>query len=495
MLHQKTDFVRWGLLVLIANLVLTTLLVALKPVLNYDGVLYLSAAQAISEANTQYASELYKGLFYPHLINLTHILTPLSLENSAHFLNSLLLTVMSLGFIAIVYQLGGRSKRIILISTLVILFFPSLLKYRPFIIRDFGFLACYLWSLFFLLKYQQDKSIIAFFAWALILVFASFIRIESAAYLSIIAICLLPWNKLVLNIKCLIITITAATGAVFVILFSGAAIEQLSSIHPSLAYPFQYTELALTKLNRSFAAHNENNVFVALIESVGQIIYESIRRLEFVYAVMAFIAVKKGWVLQGSKQRASFIYYIAASIIILTLFSLGARYFSSRYTMALALTVLTLAPFTLEKAFQHFASRTKTQQAGLIFLALILCALSAKRFKPNDHHLELTTGKWALNNLAHNVLLASNNSKILYYFEQDFRYLPRKNRHYRFDNRYLLSEENKAQLSQSDYLAFELKTKDEDAVKQEQLFNAQYGSPIKVIKQSDGHYVNIYDLR
>jgi len=445
----------------------------------------------------QYASELYPGIFYPYLIYLCSLITSLSLESAAHLLNSIFITIMCYGFIEIVRTLGGKDKQLIIIAALVILLFPSLLKYRAFIIRDFVFLACFIWSIYFLLKYKIDKLDRFLISWALILIIASFARIESAIYLALISTFLFPWSLLLKNPPLSISLALPISLVLGVFLFNPSIINPvyIESLHPSLSYPFEYIGKKLSQLSKIFNKNSDGNIFMTLFNALSQALYDTIRRLEIVYAILALVTIKKGLTSNNSEIKNVFIYYISTSLAILTLFTVSAGYSTSRYTMALTLTVLLLAPFTLSNFYTGFKEKTRNKQIALTAFALILCILSFKRLTFDEQHLELSAGLWALNNLPKETVLASNNSKILYYAQQEFRYIPIKNRHYRYNTNYLISERNEIQFNKSNYLAFKVATKSVDDINQEKLYNSQFGEPIKKIKQSKSSYVNFYKLK
>ena len=100
-------------------------------------------------------------------------------------MNTLFAISLTLAFVCIVSQLSNNSHRIILIATIIILFFPSISKYRSFIIRDFGYLSCYLWSLYFILRFcaQPNKKFLS--AWLAFAALSSLFRFEGIIFVLI----------------------------------------------------------------------------------------------------------------------------------------------------------------------------------------------------------------------------------------------------------------------------------------------------------------------
>ena len=83
MQFSKWNVIHLSLAIFVINIALTTWTVAVKPVLNYDAILYITAAKAISDGNWGLASDLYSGTLYPFLIHLMSKLPGLSFENAA----------------------------------------------------------------------------------------------------------------------------------------------------------------------------------------------------------------------------------------------------------------------------------------------------------------------------------------------------------------------------------------------------------------------------
>lgn len=503
--NSKWNALHCALFLLLANLTLTAWTSYVKPVINYDGILYINAAQAIQNGNGQLALEFYKGQLYPFLIQFTANITSLNLEHAAHLLNALFLTSISMAFVLIVRQLGGKSNLILIISILLILLFPSITKYRPFIIRDFGFLNCYLWSIYFLLAYYDRNKISDFFLWLLLLGMSAFFRTEGAIFLAGLGTLLLvPYTAKQAqktSRKSLIILTTSIIFALTALLLLPSLLTTLPPSNPfatALSYPGEYIERALSLLNQKLSTNHDqsNGLFFTIFESVGNVIYEILKRLEIIYAIFALIAIKFELVLTNKEQRKIISYYILVAVLILILFEISLGYLTSRYALTIALTVLLLATFTLEKAYQQFSKKTRRTQAALVFLALILSTQSLKRLEPSEQHVEASTGKWIEQNLSTSDIIASNNSKVLYYAKRyPYIYFADQQKHHRYNTQLLLSKRNESAFSKADYLAFMVRIKSPNDLEKDELFKAQYGPAIKRFEQDEGLYVHVYEIK
>ena len=70
-----------------------------------------------------------------------------------------------------------------LIALIVVVLFPSITKYRALIIRDFGYLALYLWSLYFLLLFCKQPKKQYLIGWIILAATSCLFRFEGIAFL------------------------------------------------------------------------------------------------------------------------------------------------------------------------------------------------------------------------------------------------------------------------------------------------------------------------
>ena len=141
------------LCIIFANIILSIWCISADPIINNDAVTYLTIAQKLVNGHWDETFTHYSWPFYSIFIAFTAKLLSVEVTTAAYALNTLFATLLSLAFVAIVKDLSTNNTAIIIIATVIILFFPSINKYRSFIIRDFGYLACYLWSLYFIVRF------------------------------------------------------------------------------------------------------------------------------------------------------------------------------------------------------------------------------------------------------------------------------------------------------------------------------------------------------
>jgi len=88
----------------LANIVLSAWCLTIDPVINNDGVTYLTLAQLMLNGEWSSAFETYSWPYYSVFIAATAKITFLEVEQAAFVLNTLLATSLTLAFVCIVAE-------------------------------------------------------------------------------------------------------------------------------------------------------------------------------------------------------------------------------------------------------------------------------------------------------------------------------------------------------------------------------------------------------
>src|SRR3990167_7939268 len=188
-------------------------------IVNHDGICYLLSAQAFSVLGLHGVMQLCpqsQWPFYPLLIHLFVQFSHLSYHLAAYMLDSVFTCITVVTFILIIKELGG-TRRVCWLAAGVILLAHEFNSVREYIVRDHGFWACYLLSLFFLLRFFHKPTYWMALAWGSSLLIATLFRIEGAIFL--MALPLLSWcyagsflqrtkNFFLLNVLSMAISVT-----------------------------------------------------------------------------------------------------------------------------------------------------------------------------------------------------------------------------------------------------------------------------------------------
>ncbi|MEO0367832.1 MAG: hypothetical protein AAF197_03495 [Pseudomonadota bacterium] len=408
---------------LLANIALSYWAFYLDPVINNDGVLYVSIANLILEGDWQNAFKFYNWPFYPALIAALSSVLFIEAELAAYLLNAILIILLTFGFTSVVGELSGYQRNIMLIALVVVVLFPSITKYRAYMIRDFGYLACYLWSLYFLLRFCREHKRSHLIGWILLALASCLFRFEGIAFLLVAPYFLVLFIGQDLQHRRKILVALAT-------LLLGSSLAALSwYIHSKYATSIEVAEMAGLKIGSltDLFYHNLSQrygkdimslqgVFAVVVGNIGDVSYEVLRRLAVVYFVFAMIAIAIGLVLKEKLTRQIWLIYLVVNLLLLIGYSVFNSFLVSRYTMATALTVLLLAPFTIHHLLVnwHTAGIVKKTITALSFLILILVSIEGLDVRTNKLH-QKEAGEWISENLPSDSRIYSNNRIVMYY--------------------------------------------------------------------------------
>ena len=474
------------------------------PIVNDDGILYITIAKELVNGNWQQGFDLYRWPFYPLLIAFVAKIVPIGAENAAYLVNMAFFILLCLGFICTTRELGAN-ERTMLFATILILCFPSMNKYRPYIIRDIGYLACYMWSLFYIIRYLNDRNICCLIGWAICTVLCLLFRIEGIALLCIIPLLILslrleePIYKYLVT-ACMIVMLVLLSIALTMWLFSSeikitsAAImqEPIGSISEIWFYLKQQIDFRLLAIREEFLGEYSKDFAksVLLITLFVMIGYETLRRLAFVYALMAWHALKRKLVLTNSAHYKLWITLIFTHIVILCAFTFGKMFVVSRYTMALVLTILLLAPFSADYFWQQWKDKTNKTVAWLVPLFIVVfCLSSLKGLDRWSEKLHLRdAGYWAAENIAPEARIYTNQRTFLYYADRES---IRTNMDHSWPGAMSLIKNNQAS-NDFDYLAIQYPSSRAD--RKQRFEKKLQAEAVKTFDNGEGNLLVIYKL-
>jgi len=169
----------------VASILLSLWIACRESVINPDAICYLLSAQAVGSTGIRGAMNLCGQAswpFYSALIYGFARISQFSYTASAYLLDGIFSCISVTAFILIVKELGA-TRRVMWLAALVILCSHEFISTREYIVRDHGFWAFYLVSLFFMLRYAQRPKWITALAWSASLLTATLFRIEGAFFL------------------------------------------------------------------------------------------------------------------------------------------------------------------------------------------------------------------------------------------------------------------------------------------------------------------------
>lgn len=477
---------------LLANILLSMWCVLLDPVINNDGVTYFAIAQMFLDGNWASAFDYYSWPFYSLFIALTAKLQFLNIETAAYLLNAFFVISLTLAFASIVGELSNNNRRIILVAMVVILFFPSITKYRSFIIRDFGYLSCYLWSLYFILKFCTSLQKQHLVGWLCFAVLSCLFRFEGIAFLLIVPYFLvlftatrMPHRRTILVSLSIGIFVVSIAVLYWYITDKYNALMEMGNANGDDIQGL--SDLFFANVRQRFGA--DANYFGVLAVNVWNVFYELVRRMAIFYFAFSIYAYVTNLALTSRLVRRVWLVFVITNLIVLVGFSLFNNFLVSRYTMATALTLLILVPFAINKLFDSLPEAKLAKRAPLIFMIVLLALASIEGLdvRTNKTHLK-TAGFWLKNNAEPNASLYSNNRLIAHYSSLENKDILNT----KFSTSQMWTFIKNNQIRTFDYIAVEA-SRDvvtEDVARQTLSF--KYGLPVKVIEGNKDSAIFIF---
>jgi len=357
--------------------VVVSLLISLITILfpdtpNDDAYVYIKTAEIFLAEGTLAAFQNYAWASYSILIAFFSQLG-FSLFTAAFVINALFYALLVHSFLSIV-KLIDDSRQVMLLAALCILLYPQLNEYRYLVIRDVGFWALSLFSLWQLLLYNMNRAIVHATTFSLALMIAATFRAEAIAYLIVVPFAVLfegsfkkqSRQKDFLRLAGIVLTLLVL--AVFLLTLTGTSSSGLVT-----DFLFRYEPLVNSTFTTSAA---ESAILGTAL--FGEHATNFSREYIVLFLAMGFVAVLAAnlfnaiggpffWLfLYGSFKKyiqaerrlvVPVIFYLAVNAIILFGFLYVMRYLSSRYAMLFCLLVALVIPVVLSRIIDSLRER------------------------------------------------------------------------------------------------------------------------------------------
>lgn len=486
------------LAMVLANIALSAWCLTVDPVINNDGVTYLAIAQMMLDGEWARAFDYYSWPYYSAFIAGVAKVFFLNVENAAHLLNTILATSLTLAFVCIVGELSNNNRRVILIAMLVILFFPSISKYRSFIIRDFGYLSCYLWSLYFIFRFCHTLNKSHLIGWLVFAALSCLFRFEGIAFLLIAPYFLLlftarrmPHRRKILSAMSVII---ASASVALVIWYVNDKYAALIEIAQSKGENINTViDLFLANIKQKLGGEELTPMRYAgvIAANIGDVAYELIRRMAVFYFLFAVYAYIKGIGFSSNLMKRIWVVFVLTNFLVLIGFSLFNNFLVSRYTMATALTLLILSPFVIDQLLRAFKNTSLLKRvASIISISMLsIASVDGLDVYTKKKHIK-QAGLWLKSELPEGASYYSNDRLMVYYAEED----TVSNLEHHANNIQLRAHMDNRTIRNFDYVALSVnpKSKLEDIYRQTLAYN--HGRPIKIIEGVEGRAVYIFKI-
>lgn len=412
----------------LASLLASALMVFADPLVNADGVLYLRMARAYVEQGYEAAMALYPRPFYSVVIAWVHQATGAPLLTAAHLLNAGLCAALVCGFVALVTEMGARSRGRWL-ALLVIMLLPQLNEYRHYVARDFGYWAFGVWSVVVFCRWWDDRRVWGAVSWIALVAVAALFRPEA------IALFLLPLCGVFgsagrrgagarVSVRGLVVAVMTM-GLVGIGLAwlgpdlrQGAFGEPLRSLAMHLQGLFQLRDQIPDKFGAQLFGRD-----VAVVGYPGLL-------LVAVYIVLAHALEALGWpALVGiagtwfaARKRAfpwrhlvPVLWVVAIQAVVLLVVALDRLLLQSRHCMMMVFMLASLLPFLLDRLLSiPRQDRTRARRVGLAVIFAYLAVDSFVSFGSSKAYV-LDAARWLQIHTPADSVVHTNSVQIAWY--------------------------------------------------------------------------------
>jgi hypothetical protein len=400
-----------------------------EAVINPDAICYLLSAEEVGKSGLHAAMHLCPQAmwpFYSALIFAFAKLTHFSYQNAAFVLDGILSAVSVGFFIAIIKELGG-SRRVMWLAALVILFAHEFNILRQDIVRDHGFWAFYLISMFALLKFFQRATWKMALAWGGSLLVATLFRIEGAVFL--LALPFLSWcqshtswlqrarhfimlNVLLISISfCLLFWMLAHPQQTIQQMGRVSEIGvQLKNGLAMILGTYQATKMALAQNVLTHQSLRDASIVVILL-TISWYLVNMVGNLSIAYAILVVYAWFTRAATWSRTAHSVVIAYLLVNLVITFGFFAENHFLAKRYLIALSLVWMLWVPFALANILQ---AKRQILTWAVGFVVMISAIGGIVHFGHSKVYIR-QAGDWLATHVPANAALYANDYQMMYY--------------------------------------------------------------------------------
>ena len=373
---------------------------------------------------------------------------------------------------------------------------------RQDIIRDHGFWAFYLASIYFLLHFFRQPNWKSACAWGVSLLVATLFRIEGAIFLLVLPF--LSWFCvkyssrerakffLMLNVPLLIIL---ACFAGWLIAHPQQTVNQLgrvsevgNQLQHGFAMMFETYQSTKAAVAENVLSHNSmrDAGIVVILLLISWYAVSLVGNVSLIYALLVVYA----WFTKAANLSRSALLVVVGYLIVNLAVTFGFfaenQFLAKRYLIAFSLVLMLWVPFALEKLWQ---SKQLKQRVLLWAAAFFIVMTSLGGFFHFGHSKDYIreAGDWLSENIPANAKLYSNDYQVMYYSNHFGSSIFEKLREYND-----VTQIAHGRWKQFDYLALLMGRERND--KTAWVMQEIHGAPLEVFVSDSGDHVYIYKV-
>lgn len=417
----------------IFSLFLSAWIGARETVINPDAICYLQSAASLSHG-LFYAMHVCAQAtwpFYAILIAGVVKIFHFSFQTAAFVLDGLFSLISVLTFLSIVRFIKNDS-RLLWFAAAVVLLSHEFNSVRQYIVRDHGFWAFYLLSIYYLLNFFRTAQWRDALLWSASLMIATLFRVEGAIF-----IVLLPWlvwfdrqamlcTRFISFLKLNILLMVGGVLAIGMILHFHLDISRLHEIgfqvregaHLILVH-FSEMKAALVKNILTVDSARDVSIVLSLM-LLSWYVVNAVLNVSLIYFVLILYAFTRR-LLTDNRACLVLLGYIVVNVLVTSIFFVEYLFLSKRYLIALSLVLMIWVPFALNALAEQKVTHHLAYSAA-IFFVIVSSLGGIFDFGYSKQYIR-DAGNFLADNVPAQSTLYANDYQLLYYshhFGDDF---------------------------------------------------------------------------
>lgn len=391
---------------ILVNLLFSYLMLLYNQPINPDGIIYIHCAQTYLQNGLHDALRIYPWPFYSILLAKTSVLLHISLLNTGYLLNSIFSSILVLFFILTV-KLWDNSAKTLLWAAAVIVLLPEINHGRYTLVRDIGYYAFFMASLWSYIKFLQTEKFLYASLFTVTIIVATLFRVEGAVFLALI-----PLITIILKCDFKLILINIALGLIGFFIFRhatnfGRIPEIISDANPTQLFSLFQQKAGDLKQYLGVLAQGEASVFL-VSGLIGILVVSFVTTLGIFSCLLLVYGIYQKSLPQNKTILQALLSYILINIILLSVFLAHQLFLDWRYTFPLALVFLLFIPSILAQCNKWIA----------IAYLLFNMAASFVPFGPSKSYM-VEAGNWVANNTPVTAKIYSNDNAVIFYANRE----------------------------------------------------------------------------
>ncbi|HVE43845.1 MAG TPA: hypothetical protein VNC84_01745 [Gammaproteobacteria bacterium] len=435
---KKADVSIYGLSALLS--LLLSLWVSVRvTVINPDAICYLSSAAVANMGLSTMMHLCGQAIwpFYSLLIFSVSKITSLSYLVAANTIDAFFTAMTVVTFVAIT-QMFGASKRVMCLAAATILLCHQFNDVRQYIVRDHGYWAFYLMSIYFLLHFMQKSKMSHAIAWSVTLLLATLFRIEGAIFLITLPFVMLfkvntPILRRVqyIGILCLPVILISTGIAGWLAYHPDQTLHVFGRVSDVVVQLREGWQAVLDRYQSVTHALIDHVLPVEAIRDAGAVwmsvllflyLQNISLNLSLIYTFL-FLYALQSRLLPGSFQaKMVVIGYALVNLVVTFVFFIEHLFLAKRYMIALTLTLMLWVPFALERLLKRTLSEKKWILSSIVSFCICVSAAGGIFDFGRDKTYIRQAGDWLAENVPPEATLYANDHQLMYYsqhFKED----------------------------------------------------------------------------